>query len=57
MNGWTMKPAASDTDRGWIIRGEDGRTVCHVQYEKDARLIMDAVAAHRNQTQGETSHA
>jgi hypothetical protein len=47
--GWTLRPAAEGADCGWTIRGEDGRIVCHVQYEDDARLIMQAVREHRNQ--------
>ena len=43
-----MKPARQDADYGWIICGADGRTVCHAQYEADARLIVDAVAAYEN---------
>ena len=48
---WTMKRARTDADCGWLIRGADGRTVCHAQYEADARLIVDAVAAYENGTE------
>jgi len=49
MDNWTLTPNPDPKAEGtWIIRGSYGRTVAHVQYEQDARLIMEAVQEKKN---------
>ena len=58
MNQWTLEPCHRGCDCGFVIRGEDGRTVAHVQYEKDAKAIMAAIGrfAATNQPQSPTAN-
>lgn len=56
MDNWALE----QTTEAWLIRGADGRVVCHVQYERDARTILDAVKAFQStnpNTEGETANA
>ena len=46
MDNWKLEQTATE----WRIRGSDGRTVGYVQYERDARFILDAVKAAQNTT-------
>jgi len=43
MSQWTLAPCHCERDCGFVIRGEDGRVVAHVQYEADAQTIMAAI--------------